>query len=238
MIRAGILCLICLGVGCMINLFSPTAALSMDPDERLEFWIFLCLIGGLGIFTCQIAFTFLDVQWPKILKAFVQTIAGTTAVLIPLFSLYDPSELPETGTTTIFVWAIMVLIVAGTIAFKPKTAQSPVAPSPDVLEPPKILTRLPVHLQQSELYALSAEDHYVRVHTKKGDDIILMRLSDAIAETGHVEGLQIHRSWWVAKAAIDDIKPKGRAAEITLRSGGIAPVSRSGFKTIKDMGWY
>ena len=102
---------------------------------------------------------------------------------------------------------------------------------------PKVLSRLPVHLQEAELYALSAEDHYVRVHTSKGVEMVLMRLSDAISEAGGVMGVQTHRSWWVAKSAIDDIQSKRRSAELTLKNGVKVPVSRNALKVLKDMGW-
>ena len=42
------------------------------------------------------------------------------------------------------------------------------------------------------------EDHYVRVFTDAGESLILLRLSDAMAEVRDVPGLQIHRSHWVA----------------------------------------
>lgn len=247
-IKAFILILVALLVGFMISFFSPRATLTMDDDERIWFWIYLCLIGGAGIFVGDLIVTFLKMKlhgWPK---AFLQSICGTVAVLIPLYAIYDPSEIPRPSTTVLFIWIIMVLILAGTTIMglkflKPDTlkdVEKALGGSKDEKSektPAKILARLPIHLQSSELYALSAEDHYVRVHTSKGDDIILMRLSDAVLETGDVEGLQVHRSWWVAQAAINDIKSKGRNAEITLKNTRRAPVSRNALKLVRNMGW-
>lgn len=42
------------------------------------------------------------------------------------------------------------------------------------------------------LLVLSVEDHYVRVRTTKGDELILMRLTDAIIETDPVPGVRAH----------------------------------------------
>lgn len=235
--RAGIILFVSLVIAFMINLFSPSVALTMDRDYRLLFWITLCLIGGAGIFVCDAAFTFLDVHLSSLSKSLMQSVAGSIAVLIPVFLIYDPAELPSFGTTIIFVWAIMVLIVAGAFILGPKKTKLNEAIARNQPEVPKVLARLPVHLQDSELYAISAEDHYVRVHTSKGDSLILMRLSDAMVETGSLEGLQVHRSWWVAKSAIDDIKSKGRAAEVTLKNNVKAPVSRNGLKALKSIGW-
>ena len=44
------------------------------------------------------------------------------------------------------------------------------------------------------LLVLSVEDHYVRVRTTKGDELILMRLTDAIIETDPVPGVRAHGS--------------------------------------------
>ena len=231
-------------VSFMINFFSPLATLTMGPEERIWFWIYLCLIGGAGIFFCDLIITYFKVKllgWPK---AFLQSICGTVAVLIPLYAIYDPAEIPRLSTTVLFVWIVMILILAGATIVGSKFLKTDtgidvekVTDEAQVKIPARILTRLPVHLQSSELYALSAEDHYVRVHTSKGDDIILMRLSDAILEAGDVEGLQVHRSWWVAQAAIAHIKSKGRNAEITLKNMRKVPVSRNALKLVRNMGW-
>jgi DNA-binding LytR/AlgR family response regulator len=71
-------------------------------------------------------------------------------------------------------------------------------------QPPKFLERLPLKLRGAEVWAVEAEDHYLRLHTSKGQDLILMRLADAVAELEGIEGAQVHRSWWVARDAITD----------------------------------
>lgn len=248
--------LIGLLVGFMIDFFSPVATLSMGDEERITFWISLCLVGGAGMFVCDLILTGLQMQWPGWAMAFLKSVCGCVAVLIPLYHLYDPSEIPSFGTTALFIWLVMVLILAGASILYVSIAQTQLVPSnsgnidvdlsdadmksPSVAQaetPAKILSRLPVHLQSSDLYALSAEDHYVRVYTSKGDDLVLMRFSDAVLETGDVEGARIHRSWWVAKSAIIDINAKGRGAEITMKNDHKAPVSRAERKTLREMGW-
>ena len=234
-------------IGFMINFFSPLATLSMPPEERGLFWVSLCLVGGLGIFLCDLILTGFKVEWPEWAEALLKSICGTIAVLIPLYIFYDPAVIPRFGTTILFVWLVMILILAGTTILSWKFLRTQTQKT-DILNhieqnealaktPPQILSRLPIHLQSGELYALSAEDHYVRVHTSKGDELVLMRFSDALLETGDVDGLQIHRSWWVAKAAITEVKSKGRSAEITLKNACKAPVSRNERKRIRELGW-
>src|SRR4051794_29307167 len=68
--------------------------------------------------------------------------------------------------------------------------------------------RLPDRLRGARLLAVEAEDHYLRFHTDRGSDLLLMRLADAIAE---LEGLgtQTHRSWWVARDAVVAVEKRG-----------------------------
>ena len=103
--------------------------------------------------------------------------------------------------------------------------------------PVRFLERLPLKLRGAEIWAVCAEDHYLRVHTSKGQDLILLRLSDAIAELDGLEGAQTHRSWWVARAAIADAKRGDGRAVIALPDGAEAPVSRTHVKTLRAAGW-
>jgi hypothetical protein len=103
---------------------------------------------------------------------------------------------------------------------------------------PKFLERLPVRLRGAEVYAVEAEDHYLRLHTSKGSDLILMRLSDAIAELDGLEGAQTHRSWWVAKAALADVKRCDGRTVLKLKDGAEAPVSRANVRPLREAGWF
>jgi DNA-binding LytR/AlgR family response regulator len=104
--------------------------------------------------------------------------------------------------------------------------------------PPKFLERLPLKLRGSELYAVEAEDHYLRLHTSKGADLILMRLADAVGELEGIEGAQVHRSWWVAKGAVTDARRGDGRAVLTLKNGVEAPVSRSFAGALREAGWF
>ncbi|MCI3135070.1 LytTR family DNA-binding domain-containing protein [Phenylobacterium aquaticum] len=103
--------------------------------------------------------------------------------------------------------------------------------------PPKFLERLPVKLRGAEIWAVEAEDHYLRLHTSKGQDLILLRLADAIAELEGIEGAQVHRSWWVSRAAIADARRGDGRAILTLQDGSEVPVSRTYAKLLREQGW-
>ncbi len=103
---------------------------------------------------------------------------------------------------------------------------------------PRLDARLPAHLRGAALIAVSAEDHYLRVRTDRGDALILMRLADALAELEGVEGARTHRSWWVARAAIRDARRGEGRGTLTLTGGIEAPVSRTYARSLRDAGWF
>ncbi len=98
--------------------------------------------------------------------------------------------------------------------------------------------RLPARLRGAEILAVQAEDHYLRIHTDRGSDLILMRLSDALGELEGLEGARTHRSWWVARGAVRDVARGDGRATLTLDGGLTAPVSRRYARALRDAGWY
>ncbi|MEO1648371.1 MAG: LytTR family DNA-binding domain-containing protein [Pseudomonadota bacterium] len=99
-----------------------------------------------------------------------------------------------------------------------------------------LLDALPAELG-SDVIALEMEDHYVRVHTALGSELVLMRLRDAMAHLSGSEGRQVHRSWWVARGAVEDIRREGRNVRLVLARGIEAPVSRAQVSELKEAGW-
>ena len=104
--------------------------------------------------------------------------------------------------------------------------------------PPRFLERIPMKLRGGDLYAVEAEDHYLRLHTSRGSDLILLRLSDAVAELEGLEGAQTHRSWWVAKEAVEGVRRSDGRAVLSLKGGLEAPVSRTYARALRDAGWF
>src|SRR5205085_7473043 len=103
--------------------------------------------------------------------------------------------------------------------------------------PPKFLERLPLKLRGAEVWAVEAEDHYLRLHTSKGQDLILLRLADAVAELEGIEGAQVHRSWWIARDAVTAAERGDGRATLTLKDGAQVPVSRTYAGLLRDKGW-
>jgi hypothetical protein len=137
----------------------------------------------------------------------------------------------------LYVFAVCVIMVVGGYVLS-LASQKP-AGSSDLTAPDAaraFLARLPLKFRQAELHAISSEDHYLRVHTSLGEELILMRLADAVRELDGGGGLQVHRSWWVAKAAVRDVKRQGGKVSLVLPSGKEAPVSRTFTAEVKAAG--
>jgi hypothetical protein len=110
------------------------------------------------------------------------------------------------------------------------TANAIAAPGP-ATPPVEALARLRGHIM-----ALQMEDHYVRVHTGNGSDLILMPLSRAIGSMT-ADGIRTHRSWWVARHAVERVEGTPRSMCLRLKNGVVAPVSRSAVASLRAAGW-
>ncbi|OYU40598.1 MAG: DNA-binding protein [Pseudorhodobacter sp. PARRP1] len=105
---------------------------------------------------------------------------------------------------------------------------APETPAPEPAAPrlPRLLQRLDA-ADPGVLWSISVRDHYVDVQTSTGVNSLLMRLSDAIAETDPVEGAQIHRSHWVAWAAVQGVERDGAKLFVAVQGGARLPVSKN-----------
>ncbi|MDQ1155378.1 LytTR family DNA-binding domain-containing protein [Brevundimonas sp. SORGH_AS_0993] len=109
------------------------------------------------------------------------------------------------------------------------------APTVEGDEPP--FPRNPSARLDHDLISLQMEDHYVRVHTARGSRLVLMPLSQAVAGLQGVEGMQTHRSGWVARAAIVGVVEEGRNLRLVLTGGLTAAVSRARVASLRAAGW-
>ena len=129
----------------------------------------------------------------------------------------------------VFVISAVVSLVLEIIDAHQETA------APDTATRPALLDRLPLD-KRGPLLSLSVEDHYVRVRTTRGEEMVLMRLGDAIRETAPTDGLQVHRSHWVARAAVTAARRDGDRAILTLTDGHELPASRRYIPALRDAG--
>ncbi|HEY2048456.1 MAG TPA: LytTR family DNA-binding domain-containing protein [Caulobacteraceae bacterium] len=164
-----------------------------------------------------------------LLMTVVVGVSNTLFVRAPLWGRIL-SVFPDVILVTASLTVLSILVRGGPSS---RTHQAP-----EGAPPPRFLSRLPAKLNGAALFAVEAEDHYLRLHTSKGQDLILMRLSDALPELEGIEGARTHRSWWVARAAIVSVERAEGRATLTLADGTEAPVSRSYLKPLRESGWF
>lgn len=100
----------------------------------------------------------------------------------------------------------------------------------------EFLERLPKRLGRNVL-ALEAADHYVRVMTDKGEALVHARLSDAIEALKAIDGVRVHRSFWVRRAAVKSARPQGKGMLLALSNGAEIPVSQAYREMAKQAGF-
>jgi hypothetical protein len=95
---------------------------------------------------------------------------------------------------------------------------------------------LPLRLG-ADIICMEMEDHYVRVHTALGSDLLLMPMARAVEDVAAIEGLRVHRSWWVARSAVLRIDGPARTMRLRLVNGIDVPVARRTVAMVRGLGW-
>lgn len=181
----------------------------------------------------------LPVGWNKFPKLVVVSLI-TGAIIIPFISLVSYvtfDDLPAmtewlTFAAEVFAITLIVNIILGIIGDRVDGASVNSPP-----EAPTLLDRLPLG-KRGAIVALSSQDHYTLVQTTKGQELVLIRLADAIREAEPTQGLQVHRSHWVALDHVSAARRDGGRAVLTLSSKTEIPVSRSFIGAVRDTGLF
>lgn len=206
--------------------------------RRLAYWETLMLLGAtFGAFLVRGLFRGPQRSthpWRNGVIAAVLMAIPYTGVVMVASRVMLGADMPLSALPVLFPSVLSVSMAMVAINILMETRRSRTDPQP---APPKFLERLPLKLRGAEVWAVEAEDHYLRLHTSKGQDLILLRLADAVAELDGIEGMQVHRSWWVARDAIADAKRGDGRAVLTLKDGSEVPVSRTYAGELRDKGW-
>lgn len=106
-----------------------------------------------------------------------------------------------------------------------------------LLPPPRAAAELPDWPASEPVLWVKAHDHYLEVATVQRSVFIRARMRDATARLREVEGLQVHRSWWVAKDAVRGVRREGRDHILILQNGEEVPVGRARVGALRARGW-
>ena len=226
-------------------------------SERLPFW--LTTVGANWIVS-YIAFTVTSLKFRErgwsawagfVLAAAVAALPGTGTVWLAVAVYLDYRPSSVSGMAGLYGQVFVLHLIIGSLVFRlieralrrrdvreelpPSDGSAELAPRP--APEAALLARLSAR-SRGELLHLRMQDHYVEVHTAAGSEMLLLRFRDALREVEGVNGLQVHRSHWVARKAVAGVERRsgGRIA-LRLVNGSRVPVSRSFAPLLKSRGW-
>ncbi|HEV8014310.1 MAG TPA: LytTR family DNA-binding domain-containing protein [Stellaceae bacterium] len=234
---------------------------SIGLPERLGYWTLAMLLIGFpaGFIVRALRQTPPSASWPAPIQGAVSAlIIGVPATFIgvalqTIFIAPPPASLAGLaaiyGSVTVLsaVIAIPWILLGGHDApaagtadaapEPPRSSEQPV-PTPEGrdAETAPFLRRVPAKLGR-ELLCVATEDHYLRVTTAAGSDLILFRMSDALAELKPLAGQQVHRSYWVAERAVAAAESDGQRTFLILSNGARVPVSQTYLPALRQAGW-
>ncbi|MEP4053281.1 MAG: LytTR family DNA-binding domain-containing protein [Litorimonas sp.] len=218
--------------GIVLTVLAPYGTGQFSLFPRFLYWIGLCLAGGTGAVAADKIFSRRNIGEAHWQRALIQSVGATIAVAPFVLFIHTSGELKYVFVSLFYIWVIAIVIAIIAELLQQRMTSS----DADIASPP-LLERLPPKFREAPLYAISSEDHYVRIHSAAGEHMLLMRLSDAEDLASPIIGLKPHRSWWVAETGVDKVEKSQGKLQIHLKSGTHVPVSREGAKRVRKAGW-
>ncbi|PHY17236.1 LytTR family DNA-binding domain-containing protein [Caulobacter sp. BP25] len=232
-------------LGLVLGVLSPFGTARLPPGDRFGYWL-LSIVGGgmLGVAVDELLGRRIDHFARRLLT--VTTVMTPAVVvwvgLVEMMFGHQSFWLPP--VLWFRVWVISGLVMAVRIlAWRKPVAPPPIVETRLVVASPlpeaeaAFRQRLSAKRRTAQLIAVEAHDHYLRVHTDAGPELLTLRFSDALAELAGVHGFQTHRSWWVAADAIEAAHWRRGSGELRLAGGVVAPVSRRHVSVLRAAGW-
>jgi len=228
-------------VGLIMGVLGPYRTLDVPPLLRTIYWLLAVIGSGLaGIAVDAVLGPRIRHFWARVV---VVALVMTPPVTLYIYALNAwlldlPRRwwlLPQLAWQVLVVALLLMALRALAWRRVVETRTLVVPPLPEAERAFRL--RLSAKRRTARLIAAEAEDHYVRVHTDSGSELVAMRFAEAMAELALAHGYRLHRSWWAAADAIEAVKWKRGGGEARLAGGLTAPVSRSCAAALKAAGW-
>ncbi len=238
-----------IGLGAMIvvlTIIGPFNTFSTLPfAERLIYWLLMTSLNyfigyGVSHFAGHTALSYGAPEWlSRLVGGLVSGLPIATLVWMINTKIYGFEMSVNLPFLLLLVYCMIIAVVVSMLFYlvtmeTRKYILEDSAPTNHPIKP-TLLQRLPVHLGQ-QILSLEAQDHYVKVTTNKGSELILMRLADAITALPENAGIQIHRSHWIAHNFIASNKRHNGQNLIVTKSGAELPISRTYLKAARVAG--
>ncbi len=232
-------------IGAFIGVLGPFGSATMPAPPRYLYWE-ACIVGGgvIGITLDEAVGLRIRAFWSRLALAtgLMSPLVTAWVLLVQLGFAYQPIR--AAASFQLF-WQVFVVSL-GVMAFRALVWRGPLTRVEvrTVIAPPlpeaeaAFRRRLSAKRRAARLIAIEADDHYLRVHTDAGAELITLRFADALAELAGAHGHRTHRSWWVAADAIEAVRWKRGVGEARLAGDLVAPVSRTYAPALRAAGWF
>lgn len=227
---AGLLLAVVAGLSDLYNIFSD-----LGVGVRCLIW---AVVLSVGIAFGQALRALLRTAYPTIQETREDLLLalGMAMSFAPLllFSLHHcprglVSSQPNAANGLVLVFAVTLLLSSIQRAFLESGT------------PPRTPDRLAKRLEagtDARIFRLSSSDHHVMVTLSDGQTRKLrLRLRDAILEVDQEPGFCVHRSHWVAEAAIASVHHDGQKELVLLKSGETLPIGPKYRKNLVEAGF-
>jgi hypothetical protein len=227
--------------GLVMAVLGPYRTLDVPDLLRTAYWLVAVIGAGLtGILIDAVLGKHIRGFWPRIaIVSLVMTLPVTPFVYTLNAFMLDlprrPWLLPQLGWQVLVVALLIMTLRALAWRRVVETRTIVMPPLPEAERAFRL--RLSAKRRGARLVAVEAEDHYVRVHTDQGSELVSMRFSEALEELARAHGYRLHRSWWASAEEIEAVQWKRGGGEARLTGGITAPVSRSCATALKEAGW-
>jgi DNA-binding LytR/AlgR family response regulator len=235
-----------LAAGLFLGVLGPFGTIERGLPVALVYWPTVIVGGGIIGIAIDVAIQRrLTGFWMRLIVASVLMTLPVTVLVVAVSSamLGPQSNQPHLVSLVyqVFVISFGVMLLrqlAWRGVWTERHAGAPAEAADEAAGASAFRQRLSARHRAARLLAVEAEDHYLRVHTEAGDELITARFSDALIELAGLAGYQTHRSWWVAAGAIEAVRWRRGRGELRLETGLTVPVSRTYAQDLKREGWF
>ncbi len=194
-------------------------------DDTSSFFLYLCaMLVSLVPFTLAITSFDLIVGLPEL--GIDPSIAGSTAQRDSRFGAFALELVFLLDNHASICGLLMLPRICRRAMSLPVLSEEASVTTQSASSAPTLFDSLQPPLR-GPVYWVEAQEHYVRVTTAEESRMVLHRFSDAIRELNPAEGMQVHRSHWVAFSAVESLIKEGQAMKLKIWGDAQVPVSRS-----------
>jgi hypothetical protein len=232
-------------IGLLMGFLGPFASERAPVLLRYVYWM-ICMVGGglIGVAADELLSRRIVATWRRVVvvSALMTPAVSLLVLTTEHLLMREPFGWPGYRRLLWQVWPILLAVmVVRTLAWRRPPARIETrtvvaAPLPEAET--TFRRRLSAKRRGARLIAIEAHDHYLRVHTDAGAELITLRFADALDDLALAHGWRVHRSWWVAADAVEAVRWRRGAGEARLVGDLVAPVSRTYAPVLRDAGWF